>query len=264
MSKPNVFLIIGKSFSGKDTAVNMILDNKEFCKNNNIEKLVRYTTREKRPYEVDGKDYYFIDNEVYQKYFENSSSAVTTTFNSEFGKLHYITDFSRLEPNKNYILTGDPNMIEPFKEKLDSFHLCIIYLITPNWKLMSRWHDRNDNEKYSDKKWKEIGRRYSDDLLWFGLHSNKFVANTNNIINLGDELFIDKIMDSISEFIKTNEISQILSKDGVHKYFNKYNTTNSYICTSLDYNNLVKGDIYLWNGNIVLNSEDSSIVYYVV
>lgn len=258
MNKPNVFLVIGKSFSGKDTLVNTIIRDKEFCESANVERLVRCTTRAMRPGEEEGKEYFYISDKYYEKHYRNNPNAVTTSFNSKFGFLHYITDFSKLDPDKNYITTGDPDMIKPFKEKLGKNHLCVIYLVTPNWVLMQRWTNRGDNEKYNDKKYQEICRRFMDELVLYGAHSNEFLANTNSIINLSNGFYLPEIKEEMIRFIKGPKKSIILSNTKMvynNDYFPRYDYDH---CDRAMY----KGEISICNGNIILNSEDSTFTGY--
>lgn len=56
-----MLVIIGESGSGKSELVKAISDK-------NIKKIVTYTTRPKRDYEVNGIDYYFISQSVFEKY----------------------------------------------------------------------------------------------------------------------------------------------------------------------------------------------------
>ena len=53
-----VIAIIGQSGSGKDTVLSRVLENYE----NKFNKLIPFTTRPKRPNEVDGENYYFVSS----------------------------------------------------------------------------------------------------------------------------------------------------------------------------------------------------------
>jgi guanylate kinase len=266
MSK--VFLIIGKSYSGKDTLLNQILDDKEFCEKINLERLVLYTTRKPRPNEVDGETYHFINDETcfendyidtrFTKSYSVSSTriknkAVTVSYNQcEFGRLFYVTDFSKLEPGKNYILTAAPEMIKPYKEILGD-NLCVIYLCPPNWVLFERFTARNDNTEYSNMKYKEICRRFLDDVIKFS-KTNEFIANTTCIINLGRDVFINAMKDKMEAFLKDVKTCSILNRNGNHTFSNKYEPSGIYYLYT--YNQIVDGNIELCNGDIVLNTEE--------
>lgn len=53
-----VIAIIGQSGSGKDTVLSRVLENY----GNKFNKLIPFTTRPKRPNEIDGENYYFVSN----------------------------------------------------------------------------------------------------------------------------------------------------------------------------------------------------------
>ena len=190
-----VFLVIGKSFSGKDTFINQVLSDREFCEKNNLHRLIRYTTRKPRKGEVHGVDYYFQNDFVY-----NPETCVMESYDTEYGKLIYMTDFDDIESDKNYILTADPEYLDEYKRILDD-RLCLIYLITPNWVLLKRFANRNENEEYSDNKWQEICRRFFDDNNKFNEYSKEYLKDCYSIINLGEKLCVDGIKTLMDHFI---------------------------------------------------------------
>ena len=57
----NIYCIIGKSGTGKDTVLEEILKNQVV----KINKLVPYTTRPMREGEINGKNYYFVSKETF-------------------------------------------------------------------------------------------------------------------------------------------------------------------------------------------------------
>lgn len=249
-----VFLVMGKSLSGKDTFKSYILESEVFCERNNLYPLVRYTTRGIRPNEVEGVDYHFISDEYYEKNFKDNPKAVVTSFKSEFGHLHYITDFSNLDEDKNYILVGDPESIQPFKEILGD-DLCVIFLLPPDWVLFERFGNRDDNAEYSDKKYQEIQRRYVDDLFKFS-KANEFLVNVPVIINLGKFVHKLKIKYHMQNFINNDFNSVIFNYKGTTRFKNDY---DPFIFTRPNYENLNKGIIEICNGGILLNTRDESI-----
>ena len=251
-----IFMIIGKSFSGKDTLLNNILLDEEFCKENNLHQLVRCTTRKPRPNEVDGKDYYFISNEEFLNEYMSREDVISASYKSEFGVLHYITDFSKLEPDKNYIVVSDPESIEKYKKVLGQ-NLCIIYLIPPNWEIFRRFSGRDDNSEYSDLKYKEIYRRFIDDTVKFGKHSNTYLANCNAITVLGKDYSLNELKDNISQCLKYqwDNVGILMTSGGsTLLYNNKYDPSkrNPKYFEIIEYN-----EIIISNG-IVINTENES------
>lgn len=62
MARGDVFIISAPSGSGKTTICRKLVERVE-----NLELSVSYTTRPRRPGEVDGRDYYFIDDAKFDK-----------------------------------------------------------------------------------------------------------------------------------------------------------------------------------------------------
>lgn len=253
-------MIIGKSFSGKDTLLNKILADEEFCKRNKLERLVRYTTRKQRPGEVDGVDYHFISNEEFTK----TDDMVVSSYNSEFGLLYYITDFSKLESGKNYITVSDIESIEDYKKILGN-RLCLIYLLPPDWVLFERFSRRDDNSEYDELKYKEIHRRYIDDLLKFGKKSNTFLANCNSIILVGRNYRYDILLYYMS-YLSVRELepeddgylSFIIANANIFPYINAHYDPDRFYSIS-DIERAVKGKIMFCNGDVIIDTNEEMV-----
>ena len=60
INKIKIVALFGKSGAGKDSLQRWILSNIK-----NVNSIISYTTRPKRDYEFDGKDYYFVSNDFF-------------------------------------------------------------------------------------------------------------------------------------------------------------------------------------------------------
>ncbi len=89
-----MIILMGPSASGK-TSIGRILE-----KMYNIEKVVTYTTRDKRYQEIDGIDYHFITKEEFLKLKDNDFFFETIEYNNNF----YGTSKESLTQNKYMIL----------------------------------------------------------------------------------------------------------------------------------------------------------------
>lgn len=75
MSNKKLFLLVGKSASGKDTLMNMLLsDFKE------MKPLVSHTTRPMRTGEKDGETYHFVDDATFEEMLDNGEFLETTSY----------------------------------------------------------------------------------------------------------------------------------------------------------------------------------------
>ena len=254
-----VFLIIGKSFAGKSTFLNKILSNIDFCKDTKLNRLVRYTTRKPRPDEADGENYYFINNEEFEnRNYTSRDDVVVTSFESKFGTLHYVADFSKLESGKNYIVDGDPESIEPYKKILGN-RLCVIYLIPPNWEIFRRFSTRDDNDEYTDLKYQEIYRRFLDDMTKFDLKSNTFINDCNCIICVGRNYSETRFDSFFSSFLRCdwNNMGVIIDKNSELVFNTSYGIR---YCES--YNDIFTDKkIVLYNSNIIIYPEEELYIF---
>lgn len=248
-----IFLIIGKSFSGKSYLLNKILEDKDFCKNNNLERLVEYTTRNPREGEVDGLDYNFVSNEYFETECVNNPNVVYSKYDTKYGKLYYFLDKSKLNKNKNYIGVSNTEILEKLKNnKSFKNDIKLIYLIPPNYELFSRFSERKENPNYTDNKYKEIYRRFMDDLVKFGLNSNKYVSGIQSLILVGKELYLPYVKFCINEIIIMQYKNSIISSlSGGNQEFDYHYTPSS--IQSLD--SVIDGKINILNGTIIIDSE---------
>lgn len=92
MSNKKLFLLVGKSASGKDTFMNMLLsDFKE------IKPLVSHTTRPMRTGEKDGETYHFVDDATFEEMLDNGEFLETTSYTIESENKIYKYGLSKKE-----------------------------------------------------------------------------------------------------------------------------------------------------------------------
>lgn len=92
MSNKKLFLLVGKSASGKDTLMNMLLsDFKE------MKPLVSHTTRPMRTGEKDGETYYFVDDATFEEMLDNGEFLETTSYTIESENKIYRYGLSKKE-----------------------------------------------------------------------------------------------------------------------------------------------------------------------
>lgn len=84
-----LYLIMGKTNSGKTTIFNKLLQDAEFM--SKVHEVKSHTTRPIRPNEVDGREYVFDTVEQFTKYFRNNELAEYSKFDTVFGTWFYYT-----------------------------------------------------------------------------------------------------------------------------------------------------------------------------
>lgn len=151
-----IFLLLGKSGSGKDTL------KKEIIKRigNEISFCIPYTNREIRPNEQNGVDYYFIKE---KKDIRNNDLIISEkSVNTVRGEQLYIQTVPKDYKEKNYLaISGVSEIIDSFYEKIGEKYFCPIGIDVDDKDLLIRSiyrESENPNPKY-----KEVCRRFISD-----------------------------------------------------------------------------------------------------
>lgn len=129
---PNLFVISGESGVGKSTLI------KELCRLYNLEKVIPYTSRDKRPGEVDGLDYHFVSAEE----FVSSSEIICKKKN---GSNYYGLPRS-LDGN---VLDLDPEGIQNLKRELQTADANIVVIALEQPLLIRMWRMLKRGDKLS-------------------------------------------------------------------------------------------------------------------
>lgn len=164
--KKIIVTITGKSAVGKDTIVNGLIDKSHLC---HFQKIVVTTTREKRPNEIDGKDYFFInDNEWTENKNDIIAQEQYKTYDKNGKKTiwKYGIHKRQLDFNSDlYVCILTPKGVKELKKYFkDNKDIIILsYYIHCNKETrLQRIKERKDNQSK-----KEIKRRLKGDFVKF-------------------------------------------------------------------------------------------------
>ncbi len=99
-----IFLLMGKSTSGKDTIYKYLIQDEAFA----LKKVVPYTTRPMRDGETDGVQYFFKSEEEYQQLKEDKKIIEERTYHTNYGPWRYFTaDDGQIDlESGNYLMIG--------------------------------------------------------------------------------------------------------------------------------------------------------------
>ncbi|CUH93904.1 guanylate kinase [Herbinix luporum] len=102
MSK--IYIIMGKSASGKDTIYKKLLEHKQL----NLKTVVTYTTRPIRVSETDGIEYFFVDEAKLNELKKQNKVIEHRTYNTVHGPWHYFTVYDgQIDIEKyDYLMLG--------------------------------------------------------------------------------------------------------------------------------------------------------------
>ena len=82
-----IFLLMGKSTSGKDTIYKNLIEDKTLL----LKKVVPYTTRPMRDGETDGVQYFFKNEDEYQDLKSKAKIIEERTYHTNYGEWRYFT-----------------------------------------------------------------------------------------------------------------------------------------------------------------------------
>jgi guanylate kinase len=126
MRKKGVILVVsGPAGSGKGTVCNILRESGEFALS------VSRTTRKPRPGEVNGKDYWFVSREEFQKYLDEDDFLEYNQYCGEFYGTPREFAEQTIAKGYNMILEIDVNGAAQVKEKCDD--AVLVMLVPPNF-----------------------------------------------------------------------------------------------------------------------------------
>ncbi len=184
---------MGMTASGKDTVYKMLLKSKEL----NLKKIVPYTTRPVRENEQNGVQYFFTDEEGFQRLEAEGKVIESRAYNTIHGVWRYFTveDHQIDLGASNYIIIGTPEAYVKLREYFGNDAVIPIYIELDDGIRLQRALDRE--KKQSSPKYAEMCRRYLADLADFS-EENLCEAGVNNRFANDD---LDTCVNEIKDFI---------------------------------------------------------------
>ena len=167
----DLIVISGPSGAGKDTIVNELLKRR-----NNIYLSISMTTRDKRDGEINGKDYYFVDEETFTKNIEKDNFIEYAKVYDKYYGTPKNEVIERLNNGIDVVLvidiTGALNIKKLFKDAI------FIFIMPPDLKtLMKRVINRNRDTK------NKMLERFKKDYKLINEYNNYNYVVVNDNIN---------------------------------------------------------------------------------
>lgn len=192
-----IVAICGKSGSGKDSLEKLMCELVP-----KAHPIVSHTTRPKREYEIEGKDYYFVTDEQFLDLIVNGQMLEASYFNH----WHYGTSLSSLQDGLNvgvFNPDGLDALLTTAQERKDLYILCYYLDVDGKTRLLRQLN----REEHPDVN--EIVRRYGTDEVDFEdikmfpiirLKNDTPEDLYNNILVILDDLYKDatQLFDSAS------------------------------------------------------------------
>ncbi len=135
-------ILSSPSGAGKTTLVNLIASK------NNFEISISHTTRQPRPNEVNGKDYFFVSDKEFRRLIKNEEFLeYAKVFNNFYGTSRTPV-IDRLNKGKNVLFDIDWQGADQIKNKNLDFKLITFFILPPSKKIL---YERLSNRDMKDK-----------------------------------------------------------------------------------------------------------------
>ncbi len=192
-----IFLLMGKSTSGKDTIYRALIKEEEFS----LKKVIPYTTRPMRDGEADGVEYFFKTEEEYQAIKAAKKIIEERTYHTNYGPWRYFTaDDGQINLlTGNYLVIGT---LESYCYIRDYFGkenvLPILIDVDAKIRLQRAMHRE---EKQEHPRYDEMCRRFLADEEDF---SEKKISEAGVSRRFFNNAEIENCIKEISKYISEN------------------------------------------------------------
>ena len=153
-----IYYMMGKSSAGKDTIYKEI--RKELPE---LKTLTLYTTRPMREGEKDGVEYYFVSNEILEKYEEEGKIIVLRTYQTVYGDWKYATiDDGQIDLSEaDYLMIGTLESYMKTKAYYGNENLIPLYIEVEDGERLMRAIARERQQEHPG--YEEVCRRFLAD-----------------------------------------------------------------------------------------------------
>lgn len=111
----NIFCIVAKTGAGKTEYLNRIFADRKFIEKYDLSMLVYGTTRNKRPGEEEGKDYFYVSQEEYEKIPSEDLVEFRSYYTLNDGTVYYFTKKEHFDNGGNIICITSPFQYESYR-----------------------------------------------------------------------------------------------------------------------------------------------------
>jgi guanylate kinase len=179
---PEIVFIMGKSASGKDKIYQQLSDDSEL----NLKTITLYTTRPMRNGEINGREYYFVDDEKAESLENENKIIELRSYQTIHGEWKYFTadDGQIILNGKNrYLIIGTLEAYDKFCKYFGKEHILPIYIEVDDGIRLSRALNREKEQK--NPHYAEMCRRYLADTKDFSEENIKKSGITKRFQNNG-------------------------------------------------------------------------------
>ena len=206
--KSGIMIILSSpSGAGKTTLVKLLSEK------NNFFISTSHTTREPRPNELNGKDYFFVKHDEFKRLIQNDEFLeYAKVFNNYYGTSRTPV-IQNLENNKNVIFDIDWQGADQIKNKGLNYKLITFFILPPSKKvLFERLSNRDMKDKLiADERMKQFDR---DVLHWINYDYVVINDELDNCFEKIQKLIHAEVNDGSKDYDKNyikNHIEKLMS-----------------------------------------------------
>lgn len=159
-----IFVLMGKSATGKDTVFKRLIGMKEL----GLHTVVGYTTRPIRRGEADGKEYFFVSVEKWQELQQEGKVIESRTYHTVVGDWHYFTaDDGQIDVTKqDYLFISTLSGYEQLKKFYGAEVVLPLYIEVEDDQRL--WRSICRERRQAKPNYDEVCRRFLADQQDFG------------------------------------------------------------------------------------------------
>lgn len=191
-----IFIIIGKSATGKDTIYRRIVSEQA----QQVNEIIMYTTRPIRSNEKDGEQYYFVSEGEYLKLKQENKIIEERAYDTIYGIWRYFTVADgQFEQRKNHcIMMGTLESYIAIRDYFGAENVIPIYIEVENGLRLERALGREKAQK--EPKYTELCRRFLADEQDFSEDKILAAGITKRYLNINLEKCLEEIKQLINKY----------------------------------------------------------------
>lgn len=187
-----IYYMMGKSSSGKDTLYKELMQRLP-----ELKPLILYTTRPMREGERDGVEYFFVTEEILDRYGAEGKIIEERTYDTVYGQWKYATiEDGRVDlEHSDYLVMGTLRSYGRMKEHYGRDNLVPVYIEVEDGERLSRAVRRERGQKRP--KYDELCRRFLADQKDFSEENLQMAGITRRYCNKDKIQCLEEIIEEI-------------------------------------------------------------------
>lgn len=188
-----IFYLMGKSASGKDTIYKKVKEQMPELKT-----IVIYTTRPIREGELDGREYYFVDDNRLKELQDSGKVIELREYNTVHGIWKYFTaDDGQFDGDDNYLAIGTLESYVQLRDYFGQERLVPIYVEVEDGLRLERALARERMQ--ANPKYEEMCRRFLADAADFSVDKLQEAGIIQKYLNIDMDKCIHEIVINIQK-----------------------------------------------------------------